>query len=201
MKEKIKEFLHNLITSRVLVLGIVILLLAGVLIARLFTLQIVKGEYYQENFQLKTIRKRSIASTRGNIYDRNGNLLGYNEIAYSIVIEDIFDDENNKNEAMNRVILTLSDLLAKNGDQLITDFGIVLNEDNQFEFAYTDTKHLRFLADIYGYKTVDKLKYEERNATPEDVVDYFCAKKKYAIGTYHETPETKKKEFLRKRKY
>ena len=77
MKEKIKEFLHNLITSRVLVLGIVILLLAGVLIARLFTLQIVKGEYYQENFQLKTIRKRSIASTRGNIYDRNGNLLGY----------------------------------------------------------------------------------------------------------------------------
>ena len=195
MKEKIKEFLHNLITSRVLVLGIVILLLAGVLIARLFTLQIVKGEYYQENFQLKTIRKRSIASTRGNIYDRNGNLLGYNEIAYSIVIEDIFDDENNKNEAMNRVILTLSDLLAKNGDQLITDFGIVLNEDNQFEFAYTDTKHLRFLADIYGYKTVDKLKYEERNATPEDVVDYFCAKKKYAIGTYHENPETKKKEF------
>ncbi|MBR6095047.1 MAG: penicillin-binding protein [Lachnospiraceae bacterium] len=201
MKEKIQEFFHNLITSRVLVLGIVIATLAGVLIARLFTLQIVNGEYYQENFQLKIIRKRSIASTRGNIYDRNGNLLGYNELAYSIVIEDIFDDENNKNQAMNDVIMTLSDLLEKNGDSLISDFGIILNEDNQFEFAYTDTKHLRFLADIYGYATIDKLKYDERNATPEDVVDFFCAKKNFAIGSYHENPETGKKEFTPREGY
>ena len=189
------------------ILGLLFAVGAGILIVRIFNLQIVNGDYYLDNFQLKIIRERSISSTRGNIYDRNGNLLAYNELAYSIVIEDIFDDEDDKNAAMNDVILRLCDLIEKNGDHVISDFGVTLNADNQFEFAYTESKHLRFLADIYGHKTVDELKfnkdlgYNERYATPEDVVDYFCRKKKYAIGTYITNPETKKKEFIPRKGY
>ena len=195
MWTKIGEFFKNLVSSRMFILGIVFIAGALVLIGRIFNLQIVNGEYYLDNFQLKIIRERSIPSTRGNIYDRNGNILAYNELAYSVVIEDIFDDENDKNTAINTVILTLDDILEKNGDHIISDFGITLNSDNQFEFAYEDTKHLRFLADIYGYTKIDKLKYDERNATPNDVVDYFCKKKKYAIGSYSVDPETGKKVF------
>lgn len=36
----------------------------------------------------KFVKERTLSSTRGNIYDRNGNLLAYNELAYSITIED-----------------------------------------------------------------------------------------------------------------
>ena len=201
MWSKIGEFLKNLLSSRMFVLGLIFVAGAAVLLGRIFNLQIVNGEYYLDNFQLKIIRERSIPSTRGNIYDRNGNILAYNELAYSVVIEDIFDDEDDKNAALNGVILKLSEILEKNGDHVISDFGIILNSDNQFEFAYTDTKHLRFLADIYGHPKIDKLKYEERNATPNDVVDYFCKKKMYAIGSYEQDPETKKRTFVPRQGY
>ena len=201
MMQEVKEFFKNLISSRMFILGLLFIAGAAVLISRIFYLQIVKGDYYQDNFQLKIIRERSISAARGNIYDRNGNLLAYNELAYSVVIEDIFDDEADKNAAMNDCILKLADIIEKNGDTVISDFGITLNQDGEFEFAYQDTKHLRFLADIYGYATIDKLKFEEKNSTPDDVVDYFCKKKKYAIGTYNADHETGKREFIPREGY
>ena len=201
MMQELKEFFKNLISSRMFILGLLFIAGAAVLISRIFYLQIVKGDYYQDNFQLKIIRERSISAARGNIYDRNGNLLAYNELAYSVVIEDIFDDEADKNAAMNDCILKLADIIEKNGDTVISDFGITLNQDGEFEFAYQDTKHLRFLADIYGYATIDKLKFEEKNSTPDDVVDYFCKKKKYAIGTYNADHETGKREFIPREGY
>ncbi len=201
MPEDFKEFLKNLFTSRLFYLGIFFIIAATVLLVRIFDLQIVKGDYYLDNFQLKIIRERSINAARGNIYDRNGNILAYNELSYNIVIEDIFDDEEDKNAAMNQTLLSLCDIIEKNGDRVIVDFGVTLNEDDRFEFAYSDTKHLRFLADIYGYSKIEELKYSEENATPDDVVDYFCRKRKYAIGSYEENPETGKKEFVPREGY
>ena len=201
MMQEVKEFFKNLLSSRMFILGLLFIAGAAVLISRIFYLQIVKGDYYQDNFQLKIIRERSISAARGNIYDRNGNLLAYNELAYSVVIEDIFDDEADKNAAMNDCIIKLAEIIEKNGDTVISDFGITLNQDGEFEFAYQDTKHLRFLADIYGYTTIDKLKFEEKNSTPDDVVDYFCKKKKYAIGTYNADHETGKREFIPREGY
>ena len=61
-------------------------LLAGILITRLFVLQIVRGADYQENYDLTVEKDETIAATRGNIYDCNGKLLAYNELAYAITI-------------------------------------------------------------------------------------------------------------------
>lgn len=61
---------------------------ACVLCCRLFYLQIVKGAQYQQNYNLKAEKTETIPATRGNIYDRNGNLLAYNELAYAVTIED-----------------------------------------------------------------------------------------------------------------
>ena len=62
------------------------ILLSAILIQQVFVLQIVNGEEYLNNYRLKIEKKRELKSTRGNIYDRNGNLLAYNELAYSIKI-------------------------------------------------------------------------------------------------------------------
>ena len=43
--------------------------MAVLLFQRIFTLQIVQGEDKQQEFELKIKKERSIASTRGNIYD------------------------------------------------------------------------------------------------------------------------------------
>ena len=64
--------------------------MGATLLYRIFDLQIVNGESYLNNFKLKIKKERSIASTRGKIYDRDGEVLAYNELAYSVTIEDVY---------------------------------------------------------------------------------------------------------------
>ena len=96
MFERLKENFINFITSRTFVLVIAFIGLASVLILRIFTLQIVEGEHYLNEFLLKTEKNREISSTRGNIYDTDGVLLAYSELAYSVKIEDVFEGTKRK---------------------------------------------------------------------------------------------------------
>ena len=162
MFENFKERFLNLITSRLFVLVIVFCLLCGTLIHRVFTLQIVHGAEYMDNFKLKIRKERYIASTRGNIYDRNGELLAYNELSYNVTIEDVFESGKNKNRNLNETISKLIEMIEKNGDKITNDFNIVLDKDNHFQFTVEDTARLRFLADVYGMDTVDKLSYPQK---------------------------------------
>ena len=82
MVKKIKKFFRKFRIERSAVLLLLFLCMALILIYRLFTLQIVNGEEYVNNFSLKTTRTRPIKSTRGNIYDVNGNVLASNELSY-----------------------------------------------------------------------------------------------------------------------
>ena len=86
-----------MVTSRLLLLFVAFTAMAVILIYRLFNLQIVNGESYLNNFQLKIQKEKIIEGTRGNIYDRNGNLLAYNELAYSVTIEDVYESGKEKN--------------------------------------------------------------------------------------------------------
>ena len=88
MFKNIKEFFQFIIKSRLLIAGTVMTLLFSILVVRMFQLQIVKGEKYQDNYTLKIVKERTLNSTRGRILDRNGEVLAYNELAYSITIED-----------------------------------------------------------------------------------------------------------------
>lgn len=190
MYQSWKEKISHLIKSRILYLYIVFILLGAGLIYRIFMLQIVNGEQYLENYQLKIIKERSVSSTRGKIYDRNGNILAYDEIAYNITFEDTFEDNKGKNQKLNDTLLKLIDLIEENDDQIISDFGIYVNEDNQYVFSVSDTKLARFLADIYGKKKITDLDYDERNSTPDDVINYLCGEKKYKIGDYMDPEDT-----------
>ena len=89
--EHFKENFMNMVTSRLLVLMLVITGMGGYLIYWIFQLQIVNGEQYYNDFQLKIRKERTLPATRGNILDRDGNLLAYNELAYSVTIEDVYE--------------------------------------------------------------------------------------------------------------
>ena len=89
MFDEIRDNLINFITSRLTLLTILFMVLGGVLLYRCFDLQIVHGEEYLNDFVLSTEKTRDISSARGNILDRNGNVLAYNELAYSVKIEDV----------------------------------------------------------------------------------------------------------------
>lgn len=192
--DRIKERLIQILTSRIIVVIIVTAALSGVLIYRLFELQIVRGEEFLNDFILQSKKTREVTATRGNIYDRYGNLLAYNELAYSVKIEDVYETGRNKNKRLNANIYKLIKLIEKNGDSTITDFGIVLDVNNQFAFSTTDdTKRLRFLADVYGRSYIKDLLLEEQTATPDEVIQYLG--ERYAIGDY-EDPSDSKSEFI-----
>ena len=179
MLDKLRDHLINFITSRLMILTVVVILMGAVLINRVFELQIVNGQQYQEDFSLKIRKERSIASSRGNIYDRNGKLLAYNDLAYSVAIEDVYENKN-KNDNLNGTLLKTIHILEENGDDVISDFNIFLDENGEYAFNVTETRLLRFLADIYGHASIDSLKEKEKNATAQDVMDYMCTN--YGIG-------------------
>lgn len=192
MFERIKENVINFITSRLFVLALVFCALAAILIFRIFNLQIIEGEKYLNEFLLKTEKNREIASTRGNIYDSKGVLLAYSELAYSVKIEDVFEgSKKNRNIALNDTIYRLINMIEQNGDCIISDFGITINEDGEYEYTVSDTQLLRFKADVYGHAYITDLKYEEETATADEMMADLMSSDFYGIGTYTDPDDSK----------
>jgi penicillin-binding protein 2 len=150
------------------------------MIYRLFSLQIISGEYYLDSFKLRIKKEKSIPAARGNIYDRNGNLLAYNELANSIMIEDVYKSGRDKNNKINTTLNSLIDIIEKNGDSVDQDFNIILNDSGNYEFTVEGNSLLRFLADVYGHSSINDLKYEEKTKSATEVVDDLC--KTFGIG-------------------
>ncbi|MEZ3508485.1 MAG: penicillin-binding protein [Lachnospiraceae bacterium] len=176
----------NMVTSRLLLLVLVLFGMGGYLIYTIFQLQIVHGEEYFNNFQLRITRERTIPATRGNILDRNGNLLAYNELAYSVTIEDVYESGRRKNARLNDTIYRLISMIERCGDSIINDFHIVLDNHGNYQFSVEGTQLLRFLADVYGHATIDDddFKEKEKTATPDEVMDYLCSSSRYGVGDY-----------------
>lgn len=187
MFSRIKGWIMEIIKSRLFVTVIAFCVLFAILIQRVFYLQIVKGQYYLDNYKLQIRKTREVPGTRGNIYDRNGELLAYNELAYSVTIEDNGDYSSmtlkEKNKIINETVEEVIDIVESNGDTVISDFGIILNASGNYEFAaQNETSKLRFLADIYGYQTIDELTDKEENASADDIINYLCEDERYGYG-------------------
>lgn len=184
MFQNFKEWFLKFITSRFIFLYVLCIVIAIILISRIFDLQIVNGEAYLNDFTMRIRKERSVESTRGNIYDCDGNVLAYNELAYSVTIEDVYESGSSKNENLNQTINKLIDMIEANGDQIIEDFQIVLDDDGLFSYTVSGTNLLRFLADIYGYSSVNDLSYAEKTSTPDDVIQYLGGRTRFGVGEY-----------------
>lgn len=180
--ERIKENARQLLDSRLFVLILIFSVLFAILVGRLFYLQIVKGEYYLNNYELQIRKTRTIPGTRGNIYDRNGNLLAYNDLAYSVTFEDNITGED-RNKTLNRIMEQVIEIVESHGDSVINSFGIVLDSTGNYQFTQTnETLLLRFIADVYGKSYVDDLTPKQKEATPEELIHYLCADETYGYG-------------------
>ena len=190
--DRLKEAVEYVMKSRLMVLVIVFCMTSAVLIGRLFYLQIVRGEDYLENYELQIRKTDSTAATRGNIYDRNGNILASNELAYSVTIKDTVPtdtDADEKNEILNSTLDRVLELVEKNGDSVIDSFGIMLNSSGEYEYVETnETRKLRFIADVYGEAYVDDLEEDERNQSAAELIHYLC-EKRYGLNDDKDDPD------------
>ena len=187
MVNAIRAFFKHIVKSRLFAFSVVMVVMMGILTNRLFVLQIIRGEDYLNNYTLLVEKERDIAATRGNIYDCNGEVLAYNELAYAVVIEDngTYESSKQRSKELNEIIKKTILIIEEHGDSVDNNFDIEYL-DGKFSFKTSGTARLRFLADIFGYKTVDELKVnsetgiDEPNATAKQVVNYLI-KNTYAI--------------------
>lgn len=178
-RQQLKKLKKTIVESRLFVLILVFIVLFSILIGRLFYLQIVMGEYYLDNYKLRIRKTRTIAGTRGNIYDRNGNLLAYNELAYAVTIEDNITG-NDRNKRLNEILAKVIEIVESHGDSVVDSFGVVLDSSGNYQYAQTNrTLRLRFIADVYGESYVDDLTDKKKNASAEDLITYLCTDENY----------------------
>ena len=74
------------IVKRSVWLGIIISVGFAVLLLRILFIQTVKFEEYQDKVLSQITTETKIPATRGNIYDRNGNILASNVVTYRVFI-------------------------------------------------------------------------------------------------------------------
>ena len=187
MIRDIRDAFFHVIKSRIFLLAVAFIIMFAILLQRVFYLQIVKGEEYQDTFSLMTEREVSLTSTRGDIYDRNGNVLAYSEISYSVIIQDngMYPNNKVKNAKLNQIIYRLIKLIEKNGDQVINDMGIVC-ENGKFAFTLEGNALLRLKADVYGKTKISDLEAKEELADADEVMEYICEEKYGIKSSYTE---------------
>ena len=156
--------------SRLFWLSIVYSVLAFVLLQRMFELQIVKGNETEEKQNYYKVVERYIPSTRGLIFNKNGELLAYNELSFSILLED--SAQNSTNAAKNESIHKMVKIIKQHGYELELDFAIEIDENGELVFNVSGTAEQRFKKNAYGLRSVNNLSDEQKEATAEEVFNF-----------------------------
>ena len=184
MGTKIKKIFRKVHLKRTSVLALVFVLMSFTLLRKTFELQIIQGEDYISKFQTRTTKTRVINSTRGNIFDRNGELIASNILSYTITFEDngSYSSTREKNLTLNGVAYQVLQIRQRNGDQLTHDFHIVVDENGEYAFDVEPGFTLnRFRADIFGYPLIDDMKPEEKVASASEMIEFLSSSKGFSI--------------------
>lgn len=190
------------LSNRMVIVGIAITFLFFLLVYRLFVLQIVEGEEHLSNFNYKVEKTIETDGARGNIYDCNGKLLAYNQLAYTVTMEssdriaEIAKERSTpekpvtENDVKNEIVYNLIRLLESNKDPVSYNLPLEINSKGKVVFTVSGTALTRFKKDIYGIVNIDNLTEEEKkkaekllNSTPEQVFEYLRTGKDGPIGS------------------
>ena len=184
MASKIGKALNKIFNKRSSIILLVFAGMSAVLLMRLFDLQIIHGSEYAQEFTAETTKSRRLKSTRGDIYDVNGKLIAYNELANSVTIEDSgsYETTREKRLSLNGEIYRLIKIIEENGDEIINDFHIMIDENDNYIYDVVEgTTRNRFRADIFGLMTIDQMTEQQKNATPNDIMDLLCSTERFGI--------------------
>ena len=127
--ELIKTLARKFFSSRLAPLALLFSCMFIILVIKLFNLQIVQGENYLRDYIQLTEREVTTPGTRGNIYDRNGNVLAYNELAYVVTVQDNGEYANVNDR--NAMLLRLVRILNSHGEEVVGRFEMAIDENGE----------------------------------------------------------------------
>lgn len=135
--------------DRLFVLSFTVCVIFGLLVTRLFFMQVINGEKYLENLSLNIVKKINIVAPRGNIYDRFGRIIAQNKSVYNIKIDPSIHIDN-----LNESLYNLIKLLEKNAEDYLDDLPITKFEPFEFNFSSNSEKE-RWQKDMNLNKNFD----------------------------------------------
>ena len=113
---------------------------------RLFQWQVLRGDEFEQISLSNRTDTIEIEAARGEILDRDGNVLAGNRSSYNIVYDALDMDYS----ARNATILQVLDLLMERGEAWRDRLPIVLAEDGTYQYAEGQRKRHRHLAGVFG---------------------------------------------------
>ncbi len=175
--EIVRDFFKKLLSSRLFALAVIFTMMFAGLVGKLFKMQILEGSSYQDQYMQQTEKSVTTPGTRGNIYDRNGKVLAYNELAYTVTIQDTGDYP--KAADRNAMIYRLVTILERRDEKVEGKLEIALDQNGEMIFTCSsDAAKRRFLLNFYGISS-DKLD-DPKGQYPSDITarEAFEKKKK-----------------------
>lgn len=183
---------YNLLTAFIYIIG-------AVLIIQLFNLQIVNGEEYLKTSNSRLTRGSVIEAARGNIDDRNENVLATTKTGYSIELY----KTKITNEELNNVILRIVKLLEANNDTYINNFPITSDmkfKNNSAEGIKSWKAKYKIPENADERKCIEafKEKYEIKNDDINDVLKIIAIRYEITTNGYSSTKSIKIAENINK---
>lgn len=168
---------------RLWLLQMILIVLCALLLYRLWVLQIVNGEQYAMDYELKITRTVRESNTRGLIYDCNGEILAYNELVFTVTMVDDgeYASKREKQLSLNSMIYRVICKLASQHEKVNNELKIEVGADGNYEYTVTGNALLRFQADVLGIADVSKMTSEQRGMSAEDMVSYLAGNQRFAL--------------------
>ncbi len=126
---------------------------------RLFNLQIVNGDEYQEMAENRLVRACTIKAPRGEIMDRYGVPLVTNKMGYYILVQNVEKTDS----ALNNTISALIDICRADNIEYFDEFPI---SKKPYKYTFEDDSNKV----ISEWKAEKKLKKYD---TPEEIIEHY----------------------------
>lgn len=149
----------NILTVLIYVIGII-------LIAKLFSLQIVHGAEYREQSNTRLTRESTLEATRGAILDKTGNPLVTSKIEFSLELYKSKVDTETLNNSILNIIQVLEKYEVSYTDLLpinIEPFEFKISNDNLASWKKSNNLNENITAEEAFYKFKDKYKIQNNN--------------------------------------
>ena len=170
MLEIILDELKRVAKSRLFPITVLFGFLFLVLVNKIFIIQVVDGQKYEESAEADNKKTIELKATRGNIYDRNGVLLAYNELSYSLQIED--NNELKTSEEKNEMIYRLIHFVEDQKGTIAYDFPMEFDKKGHIQFTVEGNSLKKFKVNAYSRKNINDLTEEIEKADSQEVYDY-----------------------------
>ncbi|MBQ8144289.1 MAG: penicillin-binding protein [Butyricicoccus sp.] len=170
---------------RLIALVVVLLVLGGIAVAGLYSLQIINGEQYRSQSERRMTSTNTITAARGEILDRYGTPLITNRTVYSLVINKTYWDA----EVQNETLLKLWKLVTAEGGVIETTLPI--SDTTPFTYTAAPGETERDAFDEFVSKKESKMPTLAEHDLPDagDVLE--ALRLYYGVGDSYTQEETR----------